>query len=192
MLSQTRSSAIPSLQKFLLGNPLSILGARTLWVSFSRKLGYILGLSHPHPSRHPAFHASVKTVPHTVLSSLQKPSPKTSHFPPSPGLWLLLVKPLSDLPPLFLRSSSSGHSSTFLWDSSCKCLLLRSLQGFLLFSLKVQFLHADTLAPRPHVFPGFLPLIFCLRNLCPCRCLSTFVNALPFHCLQCLLLSFPH
>lgn len=154
MFSQIRSSAIPSLQKFLLGNPLSILGARILWVSFSRKLGYILGLSRPHPSRHPAFHVSVKMVPHTVLSSLQKPSPKTSHFPPSPGLWLLLVKPLSDLPALFLRSSSSGHSSTFLWDSSCKCLLLRSLQGFLLLSLKDQFLHADTLAPRPHVFPG--------------------------------------
>ena len=38
---------------------------------------------------------------------------------------------------------------------------------------------------------------FCLwysasETLCPCCCLSTFVNALPFHCLQCLLLSFPH
>ena len=42
------------------------------------------------------------------------------------------------------------------------------------------------------MFSQVLPLIFCLRNLCPCHCLSTFVNALPFHCLKCLLLSFPH
>ena len=113
MLSQARSSPIPSLQRFLLGSPLSIPMSHDSLENLTTSWAYLI----PHLSPYLALHLSVTAVLHTVLSSLQKPSPKTSsHFPPSPGFWLLPLKSLSDLPPLFLRSSPSGPFSTFLWD----------------------------------------------------------------------------
>lgn len=108
---------------------------------------HILGLSHP-TSKHTAFCVSVATVPHTVLSSLQKPSLKTSHFPPPPR-------------PLASSSKTSLGFAPFVPKVAVLCSLLLPFCGTNLlsvsypeaFRLSCCSLHADACTQTP-CFPS--------------------------------------